>query len=476
MVHDRGTNSYRGYLRQEYVTVAEVMKCGGYRTLMAGKWHVGGEYPPHDPQHWKKHAGDDVHPIPVQRGFDEHYGTLGGAGSYYDPPALIRNNDLIFETPDDYYYTDAINDEACRMIDDAVDNNENFFLYVAHLAPHWPLHAPSDVVDKYRDVYREGWDIIRERRYDKLMDLGLIDRNWECSPRHELIPAWTDVEHKEWETDRMAVYAAQIEVMDDGIGRIVQKLKNRGIFDDTMIIFLSDNGGCAEFLREDGEEGGFPEFYSTVSSDGTQTIVGNDVNRSPGGKETFMSYGLPWSNVSNAPFRLFKSWVHEGGISTPFFVHWPAVASSTADDDPRGEIHREPWIMMDIAATVYDACGIKYPKSKDGKLTPSLEGISFLPVLLGDNSTTRGKPIFWEHQGNRAVRDGKWKLVNRFSVQWELFDMETDRTEMHDLAEQESERVERMSDMWKEWAEQVGVLSWPIDKGEEEYSHRPWDW
>lgn len=250
----------------------------------------------------------------------EHYGTLGGAGSYYDPPSLIHNEQIITETPDDYFYTDKINDEACRMIREAVDNSHTnhdksekqmepqqpFFLYIAHLAPHWPLHAPSDAIAKYRTNYLVGWDELRERRYQKLREEGILRDEWQCSPRDEHSLPWTEAANADWEDAKMATYAAQIDVMDQGIGRVIQTLKDCNIFEDSMVIFLSDNGGCAEFLKEDGEEGSWTENYATKSSDGTQTVVGNHPNRLPGDRSTFMSYGLPWANASNSPFRLFK--------------------------------------------------------------------------------------------------------------------------------------------------------------------------
>lgn len=472
MVHDSGVNSkaYQGYLREDVATIAEVFQQGGYKTYMTGKWHVGGEYPPHLPEHWKQHAGDATHPLPVQRGFDEHYGTLGGGGSYYDPPSLIHNYDFILETPNDYYYTDAINDEACRMIREA--GEEPFFLYVAHVAPHWPLHAPQDVIDKYRGKYKEGWDILRQQRYERLQELGLILSEWNCSPRDEHSSAWETIEHKDWEDARMATYAAMIDVMDQGVGRIVETLESSSLLKDTIIFCLSDNGGSAEFLKENGEEGNWPEFYGGVAGDGTPIAVGNNPNRMPGGCDTFMSYDLPWANASNTPFRLFKSWVHEGGIATPFFVHWPAGIENP------GTIHHNPWIMMDIVATCYDVCGIEYPEERNGTKIPRLEGESFASVFR-NNQVERQKPIFWEHQGNRAVRDGKWKLVNQHGVEWELFDMTVDRTELHNLALQRPERVKEMIQMWNQWADRCGVLPWPlleIPKGEKDWAHFPWQW
>ena len=490
MVHEHCPDkpkAYQGYLRDDCATIAEILRdVGGYRTLMTGKWHVGGDFPPDDPDHWKKHAGDKHHPVPVQRGFDEHFGTLGGGGSYYDPPTLIHNEELIMDTPNDFYYTDAINDEACRMMREAVqigsdDGNKDeerkpFFLYVAHTAPHWPLHAPPEAVERYRGKYKVGWDEIRKRRHAKLVEKGIINSDWKCSPRDENSSSWEDKENKDWEDARMAVYAAQIDIMDQGIGRIVQTLKDCDIYENTMIIFLSDNGGCAEFLREDGGEGdSWCENYATVSSDGTLTKVGNNPNVIPGDRSTFMSYDLPWANASNTPFRLFKSWVHEGGISTPFLIHWPRQIQS------QGRIHHKPWIMLDIVATIYEAAGVQYPSHYKIQKIPSLEGESFLKVLQNSNNNDweRQRPIFWEHQGNRAVRFGRWKLVNRHGNDWELYDMDDDRTELNNLASKEKDQVEAMTKMWEEWAKRCEVEPWPltpIEEGERDWAHYPWLW
>lgn len=479
MVHDSGVGkAYQGFLRDDCATMAEVMKMNGYKTLMTGKWHCGGDYPPHESEHWLKHAGDSKHPLPVQREFDEHYGTLGGAGSFYDPPTLIHNKDFIMETPNDYYYTDAINDQACRMIQQATrkdvpDKDTPFFLYVAHLAPHWPLHAPPGAISKYRGKYRGGWDELRHDRYSRLQASGMILDDWECSPRHEESIPWKDTPHKDWEDARMATYAGMIDVMDEGIGRIVQVLKDRDVYEDTIIIFLSDNGGCAEFLREDGrEEGTWCENYAGVASDGTQTIVGNNPERMPGGRDSFMSYDVSWANASNTPFRLFKSWVHEGGIATPFLIHW-----SAGIDNP-GRVHHHPWIMLDIVSTCYDVCGVLYPKEINCKSIPAQEGKSFAKIFEDNNAECR-QPIFWEHQGNRAVREGKWKLVNQAGLDWELFNMDVDRTELNNLATREPERVKKMIAMWEEWAARCHVMPWPLHQEkekEEDWSNRPWIW
>jgi len=339
-----------------------------------------------------------------------------------------------------------------------------------------------------------GWDKVRERRHSKLIQQRLIPDTWQCSPRDEHSPSWDDVADKEWEDARMATYAAQITIMDRGVGRILESLRRNGLYENTVIFFFSDNGGCAEYLKENGEEGHWPEFYGGLTRDGQQIKVGNLKKLHPGGEETFMSYDLPWSNASNTPFRLFKSFVHEGGISTPFVVHWPSGISSTnlrdrvnIKHDNCGRICHSPWTMMDIVATCCDLACVPVPGH--------VEGESFLPILHGNDDLTRRKPIFWEHQGNRAVRLHTWKLVHRRcdsdntcaegkgegndTHRWELYNMEEDRTELHNLASQNPELVQHMSRLWFDWAARIGVKSWPLNplpEGEKDWSNLPWLW
>lgn len=292
----------------------------------------------------------------------------------------------------------------------------------------------------------------------------------------------------------MATYAAQITIMDRGIGRIIDTLHETSMYENTVIFFLSDNGGCAEYLKENGEEGHWPEFYGGTTRDGRSIQVGNHSELDPGGEETFMSYDLPWANASNAPFRLFKSWVHEGGIATPLVVHVPGEISSrygsvdnNLSEKSQNNICHTPWVIMDITATCCELANVPIPCH--------LEGESFLPILQGDDNNRRKKPIFWEHQGNCAVRDGQWKLVYRRcenaetnrnneskdvdTFGWELYDMEMDRTELCNLASQHKDQVQRLMQLWKEWAQRCRVKPWPLNpipEGEKDWSNLPWMW
>lgn len=453
MVNDEGYRGYRGYILPSTVTIAEALKGTGYRTLMAGKWHVGGQYEPGRPEQWAC-AGDEIHPTPTQRGFDDFYGTLTGAGSFWDPPTLMRGDR--WETPqgDDYFYTDAIGDESCRMVSDALDADDPFFLYMAHTAPHWPLHARPETIEKYRRRYLAGWDHVRSARHERMRDAGLLNPAWSISPRDTSVQPWDSVELPDWEALRMATYAAMIDEMDQSIGRVLDLLDERGAMDNTLIMFLSDNGGCAEFLNEDGEPGTWPAFYGGVNRLGSTTVVGNRPGRIPGGPETFMSYDIQWANASNSPFRLYKSYTHEGGVATPMIMHWPAGCGPAT----RGGITHEPFHCVDIMATCLDAAGATYPSEYRGNTIQPTEGETFLPLLRGQHHI-RSAPIFWEHIDCRGMRDGDWKLVwQRERATWELYNMAEDRTELHDHVASEVKTAERLQTAWQGWAERCHVF------------------
>jgi arylsulfatase len=453
MVRDMGIPEYQGYLNDTCVTIAEALKRGGYRTYMSGKWHVGGGYNPLAPETWN--PGVPGHPTPRQRGFDRYYGTLDGAGSYFHPHAMLDDDTILVPEAaksGDFYYTDAISEHAAAMIEEAAATDDPFFLYVAFTAPHWPLHALPEDIARYEGRYRRGgWDHLRTSRHEELKSLGLVNPRWDISPRDEQAPPWEDVQRRDWEDARMAVYAAQIDRMDQGIGRILATLRAHGLEEDTLVIFLADNGGCAEFLKEDG----WCQRYATQTPDGTPIRTGNFPGVRPGGPDTFMSYDLPWANASNAPFRLYKHWVHEGGISTPLVVQWPARI-------PARRIEHAPGHVIDLMATCLDAAGVPYPSEHNGHPITPLEGESLLPAMEGPG-WSRERPIFFEHEGNRAVRDGRWKLVRKYPGDWELYDMIEDRTELNDLSAVNAPRVAEMARAYARWAEPRGVRAWPIE-------------
>ncbi|MBD3217824.1 MAG: sulfatase-like hydrolase/transferase, partial [candidate division Zixibacteria bacterium] len=313
MVADFGKPSYTGYLNDNSVTIAEVLKQSGYKTALSGKWHLGRRYDLTEPEN-KMPVGIKGYPTPNQKGFDEFYGTLVGATSYFNPKMLMENESFVEPEGKNYHFTDATTEHAINTIEKFNDGGDPFFLYLSYTAPHWPLQAFEEDIAKYEGSYLKGWSKTRAERYEKLKSLGIIDPDWEISPKDSQAPDWEDIKHKEWEDRRMAVYAAQVEHMDRSIGKVIEKLKERNIYDNTVIMFLSDNGGCAEFLAEDASLPLLKQFdFPTL--DGKKMRIGNTPEIIPGPADTFVSYDLPWANVSNTPFRLYKHWVHEGGIA-----------------------------------------------------------------------------------------------------------------------------------------------------------------
>lgn len=437
MVGDYGVPGYRGNLNRTSVTIAEALRASGYRTAMAGKWHVT---PVNESkQNW-----------PLQRGFERFYGTIAGGGNFYNPASLTRDNESIEPDRKDYYYTDALSDYAAQTVRELSKGKQPYFLYLAYTAAHWPLHAKPQDIDKYKERYRGGWDELRAERHKRMIEMGIVDKNWPLTPRDKNVPAWKDAEHKDWEARRMAVYAAMVDCMDQGIGRITDALRETGALDNTLVLFLQDNGGCAEEFPATGAR---TKTAPPKTRDGRTVRSGNNPEIMPGPEDTFQSYGAPWANVSNTPFRLYKHWVHEGGISTPLIAHWPAGIRNA------GSLTSQPGHLIDIMATCVDVADAKYPATFEGKRITPLEGKSLRPVFEGKQR--RGHPaIYWEHEGNRAVRAGNWKLVSRYPDKWELFDLQADRTEMNDLAAKNPAKAAELERAFGAWTKRANVVPW----------------
>ena len=450
---DLGVPSYQGYLREGCVTISEVMKTAGYRTMISGKWHVASSWDARDRDNWV--LGDKKHPMPKQRGFDRSFGILNAAESYWNPKSLILEDVLIDVETEDFHLTDAITDHAVDQIDESVAMGKPFFQYVAFSAPHWPLHAREDDIVKYEGKYMAGYDAIRTSRHEQQKGLGVVDDKWDISPRDSDSPDWKDVRNKEYEDIRMATYAAMVEQVDRGVGRIVDTLKAKGEFDNTIIMFLSDNGGCAELFQEDGDWPDPSLWETELTLQGEKVRAGDIPELRPGPDTTFQAVELPWANVSDTPFRLFKRWIHEGGISTPFIVHWP-------DQIDKANILNNPMHIIDISATCYEIAGAQYPKEHhDTEITP-LEGESFLGALQG-KELSRETSITIEHEGNRGIRIGDWKLVAEWNKPWELYNISDDRTEQNDLIDGEKDRAKAFEKLYFEWAERAEVLPWPVN-------------
>jgi arylsulfatase A-like enzyme len=422
---------YPGSLSLDVPTVAEHLKSAGYATCLSGKWHL---------------SSDNVTPNPTwptRRGFDEFYGILRGGGDYFSPRALYDGEThLPVPDPEEYYFTDAVSDRAVDFVERSAAAETPFFLYLAYTAPHWPLHAPEEAIVRYEDRYLEGWDDLREKRFAKQRREGLLGDEAELSDRDPADSPWDAEADKAWQARRMAVYAAQVEIMDRGIGRVLDTLTASGVADDTLVVFLSDNGGCAEDLPPEGATR-FMSRQPQTTWDGRPMQLGNRPEIIPGAYDTFASYGAAWANLSNTPFRKFKRWTHEGGIASPFIAAWPAGGISG------GGISRDAYQLTDMLPTVLEAAGIP---------ATGQAGTSLLPSARGE--TASAHPLYWEHIGNRAIRHGDWKAVSSADGEWELYDLSVDRSELHDRAAEHPELLERLVADWQEWADRVGVIPW----------------
>jgi len=399
------------------------MGLAGYRTILSGKWHLG--------------SGDDTHPF--QRGFDAYYGLLDGCCNFFNPSqpdpkykggkvrSFGQDNQRITQFPPDFYTTDAFTDHAIAQVQAAVAEQQPFFLHVCYTAPHYPLHAKPEDIAKYRGKFTMGWDAMRRQRYERQIAMGLLDpTSCKLSEGDSRRYDWETADH-EFEDLRMAVYAAMIDAMDQNIGRLMRALEEAGVDDNTLVLFLSDNGGCSE------EPGGR-----------------DPAERTPGPGSDYVAVGPAWGWAQNAPFRRYKSWVHEGGITTPLIAWWPGKV-------PAESWCREPAHIMDFMPTFLELAAGAYPMTFRGQEILPVEGKTMLPLLQGRERRPHDQ-LCWEWSGNRAIREGDMKLVwDKDVKQWELYDLAKDRTETINLADQQPGRVEAMSAAWGRWAERTGL-------------------
>lgn len=447
LTEDQRPVGYAGTLNDRCVTMAEVLRAVGYGTYMSGKWHLSNSL----------QAADETWPL--GRGFDRFWGTGAGGGSYFWPRTVISDTTPV--APEDlgpgFYYTDAVADHAAQFISDHARDrpDDPYFCYVAFTAPHWPLHAPEHRIQEQRGRFDGGWDQLRQERFKRQHELGLFATEFDPSHRDPDIPAWDDVEEKGWETRRMEVYAAQVAAMDAGVGRVLDTVHSTGGDDETIVIFLSDNGGCAEEIESGWDRwlnSGYRPPWSTTTPDGRPVLRGNDPEIWPGADDTFVSYGRSWANVSNTPFREYKRWVHEGGISTPLIVRWPG-----GDIEPGAIVH-QPHQLTDILPTILEITSEPYPETFDGVAKLPLEGTSMLETWHQEPGADGAHTLYWEHLGNAACRRGRWKLVREFPGPWELYDIATDRGELVDCADSHPEIVSELETEYRAWADRCGVI------------------
>lgn len=467
MSFDQHQPGYRGYLTENTITLAELLKSAGYKTGMVGKWHVAQTRPLPDKNEqlkWLDHQSDkaDFAPMgqyPTSRGFDKYYGTIWGVVNYFDPFSLVNGTEPVKEVPPNYYYTDALNDTASAYIRAFSKTSQPFFLYVAQTAPHWPLHALPEDIKKYENTYKTGWDAIREQRYKKMIEKGVCpgDKN-SLSKRYKGELKWEENPNKEWDAYAMAVRAAMIDRMDQGIGRILTTLRETGELENTLILFLSDNGASCDDAQDYGPGLDRPG----ATRDGRPIIYPVDKKVLPGTQTTFASTDTMWSNVANTPFRYWKMESYEGSICTPMVAFWPKGITAK-----KGSVTSQPGHVIDFMATVQELAGVAYPKEFKGNAISPTDGLSLVPVFK--NQKNKGHEyLFFEHVRGRAVRKGDWKLVSLGEKRgWELYNLKEDRTEMNNLAAQYPELVEELKAKWMEWAHANKVLPKPRAKSKE---------
>ena len=407
---------YATQLNQKCVTIAELVSLAGYQTFMAGKWHVG----------------DKRECWPDRRGFQQFYGTPQGGGIYFYPSKFydrpIFHNGEEVKPKDSWYSTDAFTDASIDFLKNERERDKPFFLYLAYIAPHFPLQAKESDIAKYENTYTEGYEAIRRDRHQKQQALGVVP---DGVPMSAAAYDWASVKDKEQEARKMAVYAAQVDCLDQNIGKLMTTLRDEGIDKNTLVLFLSDNGGCRN------------RFNKTPNA----TIGNPDSNA---------TYGR-WYNVSNTPYRQGKSQEHEGGIISPMIVHWPDGIKK-----PRRLVH-DPIHVMDVMPTCLKLAGQTYPDQFGGNRLDPLDGEDFLQLIDGAPATS-DRVLYWEHEGNRAVRRGPWKLVSLHKKQWELYDLSADPFEVNDLAKRHPQRVAQLKELYKNWAAEHGVQPWPLRK------------
>ena len=430
--HQAGVTGWTGLLTNRCVTVFELLHRAGYTTAAVGRLDMVTAENWHDP-------------AMISRCVDRFLGSTGhtGPGNYFK---AVRGGEFFrdgqpFTLPTEgAYKTDLLTDFATQFITEAAGKEKPFFLYFAHFAPHWPLHAKPADIAKYRTLYRQlGWDAARTQRHQRLVASGMLPANCQLSPRDPRVPAWTAAKDQDWEAERMATYAAQVDSLDQSVGRVLDALRRTGADKNTLVLFLSDNGASDQPMNTPLDKPG-----QTWRVDGTPTRVGNRPDIQPGPADNFVTAGPPWSNVANTPFRQHKNTNHEGGIASPLIAWWPGVIA------PTGGISGELAHLIDITATCLELAGVKYPAQFEGRQVQPLAGRSLLPVLKGGPRAGHAS-LCWATSGARAVRVGSWKLVSPKTGPWELYDLAADRTELNNLAARDPERVQAMTKIFEDW-------------------------
>lgn len=444
-------------LNNQCVTIPEVLKLNGYSTGMTGKWHLSltqGRASNDEQMKWLAHQASygpfaPLPSYPCNRGFDEHYGTIWGVGDFFDPFSLVHNETAIETVPKDFYMTDFVTDHTVQLIDTFSKKDQPFFMYVAYTAPHWPLHALPEDIAKYDGKYDDGWDALSQKRYQRMLELGLITQDQMPVSKNESNRSWNAETRKAYESATMEVHAAMVDRVDQGLGKIIAKLKETGRYDNTIIFFLSDNGASPERYLNSGFD------RPSMTRDGTPVLYPGSYPM-PGAENTCTGIGDAWAAAVNTPFRYWKSESFHGGTATPMIIQWPAGMKLK-----EGSINTKIGHVTDIMPTCLELAGAAYPSSYKGNSIIPLESQSMVPVLEGD-STYERNITYWEHEGGRAIRKGNWRLVSLKNANWQLFDMSSDQSETRNVAAEYPDVVKELKTLWNAWAVKMG-LNIPIE-------------
>lgn len=459
MTFDNGLPGYRGTLSRNAVTIAEVLRDAGYRTSMVGKWHVAETPLRPDQRDWLNHqvshdTFSDLSNYPVNRGFQTHYGLIYGVADYFDPFSLVEGEVPVERVPDGYYLTQALSDRAEKEIREFADDGKPFFMYLAYTSPHWPLMALPEDIEKYKDTYKVGWEAIRNARYERQKQLGVFGEARDFLSERQFKDKWEDNNDSEWDAMAMAVHAAMVDRMDQGIGQVLNALRETGQLDNTLILFLSDNG-CSPEVCENMQPG--ENDRPDMTRDGRKMVYPKNKEVLPGPETTYASLGSKWANVANTPFRFWKAKSYEGGICTPMIAHWPKGIKKNV-----GGFTSEYGHVMDIMATCVDIAGAEYPSEYKGHEIIPMEGKSLVPIF--SKGSREGHDYYgFEHFNERAfISNDGWKIIKPGrKAEWELYNLNTDRSEKHNIADKYPERVATMVKEYEAWAKRCMVEPYP---------------
>lgn len=460
MTFNQNLPGYRGQLTENGVTIAEALKGAGYNTSMVGKWHIAETPLKKDQRDWLNHQVfyddfADKKCYPVNRGFDKHYGVIYGVVDFFDPFSLVDGEKPINEVPQGYYITQALSDTAVNYVNEYAASKKPFFMYLAYTAPHWPLHALPEDIAKYENVYTVGWEKIREARYERMKKLKIFGDADDFLSQRQFKDAWEDNATRDWDARAMAVHAAMIDRLDQGVGQLIAALEKNGQLDNTLILFMSDNGcsneDCQNYSPGENDR---PD----MTRQGEPMIYPKHKEVMPGPQTTYASLGAKWANVANTPFRFWKAKSYEGGICTPMIAYWPKGIKKE-----KGKITSEMGHVIDIMATCLDLGKAKYPTEYNGNKIIPLEGKSLVPVFKKGKREGH-EYLGFEHFHERAFMDNHgWKIVKQSgkNAVWELYNLNEDRSEQHNLAAKYPEKVKEMEEQYNIWAQRCLVLPDP---------------